>query len=235
MCCRYALRRRDLARAAGKLRARLTREADDHFNLPPGREIPVVRTTAHGADREVAWLHWGLVPAWAKTRADFGTRLANARADTLAAKPSFRDALRQRRCVIPASGFYEWASRDASHQPWYFSAPDGAPLCFAGLWASWAEPEGPALETCTLITTAPNDLMRPIHDRMPALLAPEDCAVWLAAGPLKPEVVAALLRPTSASSLCAHRVSPRVNTLAHDDAACLVETAPPAEQLGLGL
>ena len=233
MCCRYALRRRDLARAAEKLRARLAREADDHFNIPPGRAIPTLRTGTAG--REVAWLHWGLVPHWAKNRADFDTRLANARAESLAAKPSFRDALQTRRCVIPTTGFYEWETRHDSGQPWYFHAPQDEPLYFAGLWEIWAAPDGALLESCTLITTAPNALMRPIHDRMPALLSADTCETWLDPRILQPETVVRILQPAPDNALHAHRVGVRVNRLAHDDVACLAEVAPPAEQLGLGL
>ncbi|HPK48431.1 MAG TPA: SOS response-associated peptidase [Opitutaceae bacterium] len=233
MCCRYALHRRDLARAAEKLRARLAREADDHFNIPPGRAIPALRTGTTG--REVAWLHWGLVPHWAKNRADFDTRLANARAESLAEKPSFRDALQKRRCAIPATGFYEWETRHDSGQPWYFHAPQDEPLYFAGLWETWTDPDGALLESCTLVTTAPNALMRPIHDRMPALLSVDTCEAWLAAHTLPPDTVARILQPAPDGALVAHRVGVRVNRLAHDDVACLAEVAPPAEQLGLGL
>ncbi|HTZ20309.1 MAG TPA: SOS response-associated peptidase [Opitutaceae bacterium] len=226
MCYRYVLLRSDLRAAAERLRALLGVEFDARYNLPPGNDVPVVRVAPGGAGREVALLHWGLVPGWTKERTTFGSKLANARAESLAEKASFRDAFRRRRCVLPASGFYEWQEREHARLPWLFRRRDGQPLLLAGLWDSWRAPDGGVLGSCTIITTGPNELMRPIHDRMPAVLTPEQCDVWLDPAEQAPARLAPLLRPMPAEPLTAVRVSKRINNLAHDDELCL--RAPPA-------
>ena len=221
MCYRYLLLLGDLRAAAERLRALLSIEFDSRYNLPPGSEVPAVRGATEPARREVALLYWGLVPSWAKARTGFGPKLANARAASLAEKPSFRDAFRRRRCVLPASGFYEWETREHARLPWLFRRRDGQPLLLAGLWESWRAPDGRVLESCTVITTEPNELMQPIHDRMPAILAPEQCDLWLDPAMQAPARLAPLLRPLPAEQLTAVRVSKRVNNLAHDDERCL--------------
>ena len=239
MCYRYVLLRSDLRAAAERLRALLSVEFDARYNLPPGNDVPVVRLAPGGAGREVALLHWGLVPGWAKDRTAFGPKLANARAESLAEKASFRDAFRRRRCIFPASGFYEWEEREHARLPWLFRRRDGQPLLLAGLWDIWRAPDGGVLESCTVITTEPNELMRPIHNRMPAILAPEQCYEWLDPAQQAPARFAPLLRPVPAEQLTAVRVSKRVNNLAHDDELCLRapagEAAEDGGQFSLGL
>ena len=127
-------------------------------------------------------LHWGLIPSWAKDAA-IGNRMINARADGVASKPSYRAAFKARRCLIAADGFYEWQKLDAKRkQPWYFRLKDDEPFAFAGLWESWKSPDGQTVESCTLITGEPNELVAPVHDRMPVILPPERYNVWLDAG-----------------------------------------------------
>ncbi|MBI5382097.1 MAG: SOS response-associated peptidase [Opitutae bacterium] len=241
MCYRYFLLKRDLQAAAEKLRARLAVAFDSRYNLPPTTAVPAVRATGASGVREVALLQWGLVPGWAKERATHGAALANARAESLADKPAFREAFRGRRCVLPASGFYEWETRGAQKLPWLFRRRNEQPLLLAGLWESWRAPEGDVLESCAIITTEPNDLLRPIHDRMPAILSPEDCDAWLDPAEQAPARTAPLLRPWPAADMVAHRVSPRVNRVTCDDAECVqpveVTTDQSAAdgQLGLGL
>ncbi len=183
------------------------------YNIPPGTDIPVIRQSPEG--RRVAHpLRWGLVPHWAK-EPSIGARLNNARAEGIEATPSFRDAFRRRRCLIPADGFYEWKTKGKIKQPYYFSAASGKPLAMAGLWESWRAPDGEILRTCAIITTAPNAVMAPVHDRMPALIEPVHWHAWLNAGP---EAVSGLLVPAADDSLRAWPVSRRVNRAAEDDA-----------------
>ena len=157
-----------------------------------------LRNGAGGRSLEVVNLRWGLLPAWTK-KAATATAPANARAESLASRPMFRDAFRRRRCLVPASGFYEWRDQGGRRQPHLFCLRDGAALCFAGLWESWRGPEdGPAVETCAIITTPPNELVRPIHDRMPAILPPEEIERWLDPRLTEPGELAPLLHPFAA-------------------------------------
>lgn len=173
------------------------------YNIAPGTAIAIIR--AEAGRRWLALHHWGLIPKW--TDPDRSYKAINARAETLASKPYFRDALRRRRCLIPASGYYEWASRDRSRQPYYFSRPDGLPLAFAGIWESWRGQRAgmeQELLSCAIITTAASELAAAVHDRMPAILDPQDYGAWLEAGS------AELLRPYP-GKLQVHRVSRSVN------------------------
>jgi putative SOS response-associated peptidase YedK len=147
------------------------------YNLTPGQAVAVVRE--HEGGRRVDALRWGLVPFWAKDAA-IGYRLINARAESLARKPAFREAVRRRRCLIPASGFYEWqGEKGGARQPFYVK-PDAEPLfAFAGLWERWRAPSGEPLETCVIVTTEATGTLAAIHDRMPVLVASEDHARWL--------------------------------------------------------
>jgi putative SOS response-associated peptidase YedK len=146
------------------------------YNVAPSRPVPVIRAPATRA--EGAWLRWGLIPSWARDPA-IGHRLINARVETIASKPAFRGAFRHRRCVVLASGFYEWQAGPAGKVPRYISAADGSLLALAGLWESWQGPDG-AVETCTIITTAATPGIARIHDRMPLLVAPAVLPAWLA-------------------------------------------------------
>jgi len=179
---------------------------EPRFNLAPTAVVPVVLATPSG--RIITLHRWGLVPSWAKDPA-LGARLANARAETAADKPSFRAPFRRSRCLIPADGFYEWQARPgAAKQPYAIRAADGTLLGFAGLWDRWEGPEG-CLDTCTILTTAANAAMAPIHDRMPVILAPADYAAWLDPAAL-PGGLKALLRPCPPGALRLHPVGPRV-------------------------
>lgn len=187
------------------------------YNIAPTQLVPVV---ANDAPTRLAAFRWGLVPRWAKD-ASIGSKLINARAETLAEKPSFRDAFRKRRCLVFASGFYEWkkAAGSARKQPYLVTARGGRPLAFAGLWEEWRSPDGP-LRTFTIITTSPNEQMRDLHDRMPAILAPSSFDAWLRPGPAEPAALAPLLAPTS-EPLALTPVSTRVNSPAYDGPECI--------------
>ena len=194
------------------------------FNVAPSQDVAVVRANDDG--RTLAMLRWGLIPAWAKDHA-IGYKLINARSETAAEKPSFRAAFRHRRCLIPADGFYEWRRECKTRQPWLFGLRDGSPFAFAGLWECWTVPAdaaltgslaerstGDAVETCTILTTAANETVAPVHGRMPVILPPDAYGPWLAG-----EDVA--LAPYPTDDMTAHPVSTLVNRPANDDPRCV--------------
>lgn len=200
-------------------------EADYEFapryNVAPSQSIAAV--VREGEGRELVGLKWGLVPSWAKDPA-VGSRMINARAETLAEKPSYRRALASRRCLIPADGFYEWRKEARGlKQPMHIRRRDGGLFAFAGLWEEWKGPDGGLLRTATIVTVAPNELMRPIHDRMPAILTPEDEARWLDPRSGAAEALP-LLRPYPEGALEAFPVSRAVNSPSVNDPS-LIESA----------
>jgi putative SOS response-associated peptidase YedK len=160
---------------------------------------------------------WGLIPMWAKDPS-IGNRLINARAETLAEKPSFRGSLKYKRCLILADGFYEWKSSDGkkSKTPFFIHMKDRKPFAFAGLWDSWNSPEGSQLKTCTIITTEPNELMSLLHNRMPVILHPRDYDKWLDPSSQTPDQLLPLLKPFPAEMMDAYPVTPLVNKPAND-------------------
>ena len=190
------------------------------YNIAPSQTVPVVRLNPAGR-RELALLRWGLIPSWSKDP-KIAYRTINARAETIATAPAFRAAFKKRRCLVPASGFYEWKKLDDGKQPYYIGMRDGAPFAFAGLWERWDKGESP-IETFTIITGEPNSLLAEIHNRMPAILDPNDYDAWLSAADTA--IPQALLQPFPAQLMTAHPVSKRVNTPKNDDAA-LIEPVP---------
>lgn len=236
MCTRYHLSQEHHREILAELGIAAPAGFASRYNIAPNSAIPVVRPRP-GRGRETASLRWGLTPAWA--RADEpAARLVNARAETLAAKPSFRDALRARRCVMPITGFYEWETVGREKRPWYFRPGDGRRLALAGLWETWRAPGGAAVESCAVITTVPNAVMRPIHDRMPVLLSADECAAWLGPDGDAPATLARLLRPPPDGALHAIAVGSHVSNVRHEGPACLAPSAPPdtgEAQLSLGL
>lgn len=189
------------------------------YNIAPSQKVPVVRETGEGG-RSLDELVWGLVPSWAKDPA-IGSRLINARAETVHEKPSFRHALRQRRCIIPASGYFEWTKAGDSKQPWYITLQDGVPMGLAGLWESWRSPEGNSLETFCILTTAANSLMATIHDRMPVILPQAEYRTWLSSDQSNMENLSRFFSPCSADSLTAIKVSTFVNSPSHNSEECI--------------
>ncbi len=192
------------------------------YNIAPSQEAPVVRADAAGG-RVLAPMRWGLIPSWAK-EAKIGYRMINARAETVAEKPAFRSALRHRRCLVPADGFYEWRKLGTVKQPYRITRADGAPFAFAGLWERWRAPDGGLIDSFTIITTAANELLRPIHDRMPVILDPADHGPWLDTDGVAPAEAARRLVACADAKLAAVAVSTRVNSPKNDDPACI---APP--------
>lgn len=198
---------------------------ESRFNIAPTQNVPVVRASDAG-ERELAMLRWGLIPSWSK-EASMGAKLINARSETVAEKPSFRDAFEKRRCLIPADGFYEWRMEDGAKQPFRIGMKGGAPFAFAGLWERWCAPaastgiaEGEIVETFTIITTVANDKLRPIHARMPVILSPETFDRWLdAANDTAP--LLSFLGPYPADPMAFYRVGTTVNNVRNDDPSCI--------------
>ncbi len=191
------------------------------YNIAPTQDVLIVRMTKDRTAREAAMVRWGLVPSWADDPS-IGSRLINARGESVAEKPAFRRAFRKRRCVIPASGFYEWRETGGSKQPMYIRREDGEPFALAGLWESWHDedrPDAPPLESCTIITTTANALLKPIHDRMPVVAAREKLDLWL--GGEDPDALRELLAPADPSGWRVAPVSRRVNSPKNDDPSCI--------------
>lgn len=194
------------------------------YNVAPTQEVAVVREGADGGNR-LDLLHWGLIPAWAKERT-IAYKMINARSETLLEKPSFRQAYKYRRCVVPVSGFYEWRHEGKAKLPHYIRIRDGLPMLFAGLWESWKAPEGELVETFTILTTAANKLLETIHERMPVILHPAECGRWLDRSVTNPSVLASLFQPYPADLLEMWQVSPMVNTPKHDGPDLVVPISP---------
>lgn len=218
MCGRFRL-----ARSKEVLAEHFGTPPDDdwepRYNVAPAQSIPVVRQHPTEPERLGGRMRWGLIPSWAK-EASVGYKMINARAETLATKPAFREALRRRRCLIPADGFYEWKQEGKSKRPFCFTLAEGGLFAFAGLWERWQSPEGRAIESCSIITTAPNPLVADIHDRMPAILPEESYDQWLDPKFQKVEAVGELLLPFAAGRMRRYEVSPRVNLVRNDDPEC---------------
>jgi putative SOS response-associated peptidase YedK len=196
------------------------------YNVAPGQTIAaVVRNTAHQDTerrvRRLLPLRWGLIPAWAKD-AKIGYKSINARAESAADRPAFREAMRRRRCLIPADGFYEWKRAGKEKVPYCFTLADDAVFGFAGLWERWRSPQGEAVESCTILTTEANVLVRDVHDRMPVILEPDAYDLWLDPGLSRVPELKPLLKPY-AGAMRRYRVSSRVNQVKNDDAECAAE------------
>lgn len=194
------------------------------YNIAPSQlAATVVRTPEH-LDRQFRAGRWGLIPAWAKNPG-IGSRMINAQAETASTKPAFRAAFRRRRCLVLADGFYEWQRLERRKQPFYIRMRDSSPFAFAGLWEHWKGPDGTGIDSCTLLTTDPNDLLRPLHHRMPVILDPQDYDLWLDPGIQESERLQPLLRPYASEELMAFPVSTRVNNPAYDAQECLEPVA----------
>lgn len=215
MCGRFA-RYTPLQDLARQFQATLRVELPPSYNIAPDQAVLALRE--RDGERELVALRWGLVPGWS-SGPDNRYRMINARAETLASKPAYRDAFRRRRCLIPADGFYEWQRRDdGSKQPFYLHLADRRPFAFAGLWEHW-EGEDRSIDSCTIVTTAANAVVAPIHARMPVILDEAMAGRWLTAS--DPNGLAALLQGLPGEGLRAYPVSTHVNAPRHDDPACL--------------
>jgi putative SOS response-associated peptidase YedK len=193
------------------------------YNVAPTQPIPIVRLV--NGERHFALVRWGLIPGWVKDPKAFSL-LINARGESLNDKPAFRNAMRYRRCLIPADGFYEWEVK--SKRPYHVRLKGGGPFAFAGLWESWTGPNGEETESAAIVTTDANNSLRPIHDRMPVMLEPEGYDLWLDCRNVDADTASALVAPIRDERVEAYEISPAVNRVANDSPD-LVEpyTAPP--------
>jgi putative SOS response-associated peptidase YedK len=225
MCGRYTL-----TSAPEALRALLRYEEQPNFppryNVAPTQPIAIVRLV--DGKHHFALVRWGLLPSWVKDPKTF-TLLINARGESAAEKPAFRAAMKRRRCLIPADGFYEWQAAGDRKRPFYVRAKSGVPLAFAGLWETWTGPNGEELETATIVTTQANRTLAAVHDRMPVIVAPDAFDLWLDTTNVDATTAAALIQPAPEGLLQAYEISTAVNRTANDNPKLLepVGVAPP--------
>ena len=191
-------------------------ELHPRYNIAPSQDVLIVRDTGNG--RELALAHWGLVPHWSKeAKPKYST--INARAETIAEKPTYREAFKRKRCLIPTTGFYEWKQNEGQRTPYHIQQPDGRLFAFAGLWDHW-DKEDAGFDSCSIIVTGANETMQPIHDRMPVILNPAQYSTWLNVGHFSRAQLEALLMPYG-GQLDAYTVSRLVNSPKNDDLRCV--------------
>ncbi len=192
------------------------------YNIAPTQSVATILRTVEQEEKQLRMLHWGLIPSWA-TDAKIAAKLINARAETVSIKSAFRSAFRQRRCLVLADGFYEWQQDDSSRikQPFYFRFNDEHPFALAGLWESWQDVTGKIIESCTILTTEANELVRSIHHRMPVILNPNDYDLWLDPGVKKSEFLQNILRPYPIEDMISYPVTKAVNKVSNDTISCV--------------
>ncbi|MDO8533219.1 MAG: SOS response-associated peptidase [Xanthobacteraceae bacterium] len=183
------------------------------YNVAPTQPVPIVRLVA--GKRRFALVHWGLIPSWVKDPREFAL-LINARIEGLTDKPSFRAAVKRRRCLVPADGFYEWQKAGKAKRPFFIRPRAGGPIAFAGLWETWADRDGGEIDTMAIVTCAANKTLAPIHDRMPAIVAPKNFDAWLDAEKVEAKTAIALLGPAPDDLLEVQEISTRVNNARND-------------------
>ena len=220
MCGRYRLSRRKQF-----IEERFDVPPDDsddwipRYNIAPTQTAPVIRQHPKEPHRVMTGMRWGLVPMWAKDMSN-AARQINARSETAATLPAFREAIKTRRCLIPADGFYEWSRTGGQKQPYCFEVNDGELFAFAGLWERWKDPTGTWIRSFSVLTTVPNAVTELVHDRMPVILKREDYDLWLDPAMTNVEEVSDMLKPYRAERMRSYPVSPRINLVANDDAEC---------------
>lgn len=220
MCGRFTLNQ-TAATLAQAFELEAVPDLTAQYNVAPTQMVATVVQKSESDKRQFQQLRWGLIPSWAKDPG-IGAKLINARAETVAEKPSFRSAFKHRRCLVLADGFYEWHQKQGKKQPFYFRLQNGQPFAFAGLWEKWQSPEGEEINSCTILTTAANEVLQQIHDRMPVILAQEDYNLWLDPQQQKPEVLQPLLRPYPAAAMSSYPVSTLVNKPQHNTPECIL-------------
>ena len=219
MCGRYSLAADQTALALAFPDFHIPDEFPKRYNIAPTQFVPAFPNTV---SRKIDLFYWGLIPSWAKDPA-IGSKLINARSETLSEKPSFKNAFRRRRCLMLADGFYEWRKLPDGKTkiPTRITMQNRAPFALAGLWEQWSHPGGSEIWSCTIITTEPNELLAPIHNRMPVILHPEDYDLWLDPGERRPADLMHLLRPYEADAMDVYSVSTAVNKAANDGPSCI--------------
>ena len=223
MCGRYTHKEKS-AQLLELLKAIVTYlDQKPRYNITPSQMVACVRNAPKNGHREAIMLKWGLIPSWAKDPS-IGYKMINARAETVAEKPSFRKAFKHQRCLVLADGFYEWKQEGKTKQPYYIRFKDSRPFAFAGLWEQWKDKtkqDEPSIESCTIITTSANELMKPIHHRMPVILDGKRYDLWLDPDIKEPEELASLLQPYPSLEMEAYPVSPMVNNPRNDRPECV--------------
>jgi putative SOS response-associated peptidase YedK len=189
------------------------------YNIAPTQSIPVIRQNPKEPVRELSLMRWGLIPSWAKDSSG-AAKMINARSESASTKPAFRDAMKSRRCLIPADGFYEWKRDGKTKQPYCFEVSEGELFAFAGIWDRWKDPSGQWVKSCSILTTTPNAVTASVHDRMPVILDPDGYDQWLDPGMRDASAASELLKPYDARQMRCYPVSTRINHAANDDAAC---------------
>jgi putative SOS response-associated peptidase YedK len=219
MCGRYRLSRRK--QIIEEHFDTVTGEEDwsPRYNIAPSQPVPIIRQHPKEPRRELSLVRWGLIPSWSKDASN-AARMINARLETAATLPAFRDALKSRRCIVPADAFYEWQRTGKTKQPYCFEIGDGELFAFAGLWERWKDPTGNWAKTCATLTTTPNAITSAVHDRMPVILDPDAYDVWLDPGFRDVAAASEMLKPYDARLMRCYAVSARVNHVANDDAEC---------------
>ena len=231
MCGRYRLaRKKEILAETFDVENDNDIDWSPRYNVAPGQDVPVVRQDPARPRRMLSLMRWGLIPSWSK-EANVGYKMINARAETVADLPVFRDPFRYRRCLVPADGFYEWAKQGKQKSPFLFSRADDSIFAFAGIWDRWRDPDKTNpnkewLETCSIITTSANALLSGIHDRMPVIMKRENYDLWLDPGFKKVEDLLDLLKLFPAGVMRHYRVSTRVNSVKNDDPTCAEEFIP---------
>jgi putative SOS response-associated peptidase YedK len=218
MCGRYRLSRRkqlveEYFDASGD------EDWSPRYNIAPTQLIPVIRQHPKEPNRVLSLARWGLIPSWAKDMSG-ATGMINARAETAATKPAFRDPMKFRRCLVPADGFYEWVRTGSAKQPFCFEVTDGELFAFAGLWDRWRDPSGQWVKSCSILTTTPNAVTAAVHNPMPVILRKDDYDLWLDPGMADVETLSDLLKPFDARAMRSYPVSNRVNQAQNDDPEC---------------
>lgn len=232
MCGRYRLSRRKQIIEEHFDTSPWDDDWSPRYNVAPTQPVPVIRQHPKEPVRQISTMRWGLIPHWSKDASSAASTI-NARSETAADKPAFRDPLRYRRCLIPADAFYEWQRRGSAKQPYCFEVNEGELFAFAGLWDGWRNAEGLWIKTCSILTTTPNAVTSAVHDRMPVILRNDDYDVWLDPGMTNVQIASELLKPYDTGLMRCYPVSNRVNRVVNDDEECSRPVEPAEIQNGL--
>jgi len=224
MCGRYRLSRKKQI-LEEQFDAVFEEDWSPRYNIAPTQPVPIIRQHPKEPMREISLVRWGLIPSWSKDSSS-AAKMINARTETAATLPAFKDAMKSRRCLIPADGFYEWKKTGKTKQPHCFEINGGELFAFAGIWDRWKNPSGQWVQSCSILTTTANSLTSAVHDRMPVILELDSYDLWLDPGMKNVSVASEMLKPFDASLMRCHPVSDSINRVVNDDAECSVAVEP---------